>query len=177
MRGLFVIAPLLLAASPLPGLEWAEKAPALAEEEYAVLRAVIVSSFGDDESKVPPLVMEQLIPRSTQGGLGLEAAEAEMPDLETTTVDTFVARNAAGGRLEDRFRLPRPVTFSPDTLLLQEFLKTTPGVSWPGNFSRVGINHDHTQAIVSDGANVLELLKKEGRWKIVQRVRVVQGEY
>lgn len=158
--------------------------PTLEAEEYAVFRAVLVDLHLDANQTL--LILDTIPAGDLDAGL----AEMESPDLEQKTVDSYRELNRHGGRVEARFGLPNPVyLLSKDEQAKpwgaggsgeagrRRSLAAHPNTTGVLAFSRVGINHDHTQALVSFGVQshgfagggaLYELEKFHGKWKVVQ---------
>lgn len=186
-----VIVPLLLLTSLAARAEEAkpaEKKPSLDDVEYEVLQELLAERLRDDPGRTV------VINEFTQAGGDTRSAEHEMPDLETATVKTFIARNREGGQLEAaRLRLKNPIHFingeERDKYWKGDgceagwarYREAHPNATGIMGVSRVGINHDRTQALVylggqgaclAGGGSLYELEKFKGRWKVVQVVRL-----
>jgi hypothetical protein len=173
MNILLVTSLLLISlASSQDAHEKATALPLLDDEEYAVLNALMQNRY---RGNVPPLVMFEIIPPDPARFDVDDPAMSQIPDLEAKTIESFVARNNVGGRLEDRFGLPRPVYLIAEETR-ETFSKEHPHVSFGGRYSRVGVNQNRTQAIVmftsEYSGNIFELRKFNDQWKVTKRVLV-----
>lgn len=185
MRTFAALLAFALAASAAPVAE----APRLDDEESAVLAAVL-PQVGTAEDA---LVVQERIPAIGHPGAEAGRAEDALADMETKTVESFVARNRAGGRVEGRFAAPwtlRLLTPERKAELWKDvscedgwkrFREAFPRARGMLEISRVGVNHDHTQALVFVGrtddcavgsGQLYEVEKFQGTWKVVAHVPV-----
>lgn len=153
---------LLLLASLVQASDTAR--PKLEDEEYEIYRAFL---YYPGHNFKPTWIQLETVTPHPDGPYTL------FPDLERTTLKTFTDRNARGGVLEaERFDLPQPICLranDPAQLPSGQHLACDPAYRGPRHrLSRVGVNHDRTQALLYSG-NALYLFEKfKGRWKLVQ---------
>lgn len=157
-------------------------------DEYPVLDAVLARHRHVDGSR--PVLLSSTPPGSSASLAG--RAEDEVGNLESATVDSFVAREAlgvsvsgqrlgAGVRLLSREEKRRLWPDADCEAGWKRFRERFPKASGLFETTRVGLNHDRTQALVAfsqqsscdaGGVVVYVLEKAEGQWHVVAVVPV-----
>lgn len=166
--------------------------PTADADEYPVFEAVLRKRLVDPELRrlvLRPLVGFALA-RTTAAIIKLEE---KSPDLEQQAIREFLARNETPALVEPRIALALPVEVRTREVLAAYFNREKCEAGWQQyradhydakgllQLSRVGFNHDRTQAIVllawqstclNETGTVYELLKRRGDWKVVLRATV-----
>ncbi len=172
-------------STPIPTSTPTLSPEAVEKEEYAVYSALIGINYPAELI----VIRDHTSPGLESGGLDetMEYIQEEM-SIEQELVDSFKARNDQSYPLDDAFTLKAKVILVSDADLhdifnaqsgWDEFYKQYPDSQGEMTLSRVGFNHDMTEALVYVGNQsyylagagwYVWLVKVNGAWEIKQQV-------